>query len=438
VNSTSDGSPNGSERYEYDLLIGGGHVIDPASGRSAIADVAILDGTIATVEPGIARESGRRFVDATGQYVTPGLIDLHTHVYWGSTYWGIEADPVAARSGVTTWLDVGSAGGYSFPGFREYIVKPAKSRIYSLLNLSSIGLIAPTWELSNPDYWDVDLAAGVVERNRDVILGIKIRIDSRTTRGVGIEPMKRARELADRVGLPLMTHIGTAPPTIDELYPYLRPGDILTHCFTWQDMGIFQEDGHVRPEIRSLQESGLILDVGHGTGSFGFDVAEKMMADGIMPDVISTDIHQLAVQGPAFDMPTTLSKFLNLGMSLEDVIARATVNPAKAVHLDHLGTLAPGSPADVSLFRLEEGEFTFYDVRMDPRTGNRQLVSTMTFVDGHELPRMDERELHFWAELPDAQRPILQSSGPGAAVPGAGVVAGDELLGDLHEQQEGQ
>ncbi|HVL24267.1 MAG TPA: amidohydrolase/deacetylase family metallohydrolase [Thermomicrobiales bacterium] len=439
--STTDESPNGHQRHAYDLVITGGHVIDPAMGRSEVLDLAIIDGRIARVERGIAPEAGRRHVDASGQIVTPGLIDLHTHVYWGATYWGIEADPVAARSGVTTWLDVGSAGGYSFPGFREYIVKPAKTRIYALLNLSSIGLIAPTWELSNPDYWDVGLAAEVVERNRDVILGIKIRIDSRTTRGVGIEPMKHARELADRVGLPLMTHIGSAPPSIEELMPYLRPGDILTHCFTWQDMGIFQEDGHIRPGIRELQQQGLILDVGHGTGSFGYDVAEKMMADGILPDVISTDIHQLAVQGPAFDMPTTLSKFLNLGMSLEDVIARATINPAKAVnlhHLDHLGSLEPGSPADISLFRIEEGDFTFYDVRMAERRGARMLVSTATFVDGHELPRTAEREVHFWAELPDAQKPILHAAGPGAAVPGAEAVVGGELLEDLHEQQEGQ
>lgn len=438
--SSTNPSPNGSNRYEYDLLIQGGRLIDPGAGKSGRFDIAVRDGHVAAVTERVDPATSRRVVDASGQIVTPGLIDLHTHVYWGATYWGIEADPVAARSGVTTWLDVGSAGGYSFPGFREYIVKPARTRIYSLLNLSSIGLIAPTWELANPDYWDVGLAAEVVERNRDVILGIKARIDARTTRGVGIEPMKHARALADRVGLPLMTHIGTAPPTMEELLPYLRPGDILTHCFTWQDMGIFQPDGHVRPEIRALQEQGLILDLGHGTGSFGFDVAEAMMADGILPDVISTDIHQLAVQGPAFDMPTTLSKFLNLGMSLEDVITRATINAAKAVHLDHLdhlGTLAVGSPADISLFRLEEGEYTFYDVRMDARGGQQRLVSTATFVDGHELPRMSERELHFWAELPEAQRPILQVH-PGEPVPEATAGAGDSVLDDLHGQQEGQ
>jgi dihydroorotase len=403
--------------YQFDTVITGGEVIDPGSGKIGQFDIAIHDGLIAAVEAGIDPGTARHHIDAGGKHVTPGLVDLHTHVYWGATYWGIEADPVAARSGVTTWVDVGSAGAYSFPGFREWISGPSMSRIYSLLNLSSIGLIAPTWELSNPDYLDVELAAEVVERNRDVILGIKARIDKNTCRGVGIEPMRKARELADRVGLPLMVHIGTAPPTIEELIPYLRPGDILTHCFTWQDMGIMGPDGKIRPEIAQLQKDGLILDVGHGTGSFGFEVAEAMLAQGILPDCISTDIHQLAQQGPMFDMPTTLSKFLSLGMSLPDVIDRATVRPARAVGLDHLGTLAPGSLADVAIFRLETGEFSYYDVQMEQRPGDVRLVNELTLLGGHEMPKLPERETHFWAKLPEYQASIRLATTPGSRVP---------------------
>lgn len=402
--------------YAFDTVISGGDVVDPGSGMVGRFDIGILNGRITAVSPQIDPVTARRRIDATGKIVTAGLVDLHTHVYWGASFWGIEADPVAARTGVTTWIDVGTAGSYSFPGFREWIVGGSRSRIYSMLNLSSIGLIAPTWELANPDYWDVGLATEVVERNRDVILGIKVRIDRNTCRGVGIEPMKRARELADRVGLPLMTHIGTAPPTIDELVPYLRPGDILTHCFTWQDMGILGDDGKVLPEIARLQRDGLILDVGHGTGSFGFNVAEAMLADGILPDCISTDIHQMAAQGPMFDMPTTLSKFLALGMSLPDVIERATVRPARAVGLDHLGTLAVGSAADVAIFRLDDGEFSWYDVRMHERGGNRQLVNELTMIDGREMPKLPEREPHFWATLPEGQQPIHFVPGPGKKV----------------------
>jgi dihydroorotase len=400
----------------FDTVITGGELVDPGAGQIGRFDIGIRDGRVAAVEPSIPAEAGDRIIDASGQVVTPGLVDLHTHVYWGATFWGIEPDPVAARTGVTTWLDVGSAGGYSFPGFREWIVGGSRAKVYALLNLSSIGLIAPTWELANPDYWDVDLAAQVVEQNRDIILGIKARIDSSTTRGVGIAPLEKARELADRVGLPLMTHIGNGPPTIQEVAAWLRPGDILTHCFTGNDMAIADEQGRIRPEIAQLQRDGLILDIGHGAGSFGYRVAESMLEQGVLPDVISSDIHQLAVQGPMFDLPTTLSKFLNLGMNLPQVIACATVNAARAVHLDNAGTLAVGAPADVALFRIEEGEYTFYDAFMNARTGSKMLVNTATLVDGEELPKQPERPLHFWAKVSEIQRPILWAK-PGQAVP---------------------
>ena len=388
----------------FDLVIRGGEVLDPGAGIQGRFDLGIRDGRVAAIEPEIDLARAERVIDATGQIVTPGLVDLHTHIYWGATYWGIEADPVAARSGVTTWLDVGSAGAYSFPGFRRYIAEPSRCRVFALLNLSSIGLVAPTWEFANPDYWDVDLAAKIVEANRDLILGIKARIDRNTTRGVGVRPLERARELADRVGLPLMVHVGWGPPTIDEVAAYLRPGDILTHCFTGGDMRILGEDGRVLPVIRDLQERGLILDIGHGTGSFSFAVAEAMLEQGVLPDTISSDIHQLAVQGPMYDLPTTLSKFLALGMSLPEVIERATARPAAAIRRPDLGTLRVGSVADIALWRLEEGDFVFHDVGMDERRGTQRLVNTLTLVDGQVLPRLPERPPHVWAVLPEHQR----------------------------------
>ena len=339
----------------YDTIIAGGEVLDPGAGISGRFDVGITGGRVAAIAPDLDHSMARTVFDATGQYVTPGLIDLHTHIYWGVTYWGIEADPVAARSGVTTWLDVGSAGAYSFPGFRRFIAEPNRVRTFALLNLSAIGLIAPTFELATLEYCNVPLAVQIVEENRDIILGIKARIDASTTRGVGIRPLELARELADTVGLPLMVHIGTSPPTFDEILALLRPGDILTHCFRTAGQHHIVENGRVREDVIALQKQGLILDIGHGTGSFGFDTAEVALAQGILPDVISSDIHQLAVQGPMFDMPTTLSKFLNLGMSLPDVIERATSRPAAAMRRPDLGTLKVGSAADIALFRLEEG-----------------------------------------------------------------------------------
>ena len=393
-----------SEPQAYDTLIVGGEVVDPAAGLEGRLDVAIRDGKIAEVAPGLDRSAAREVIDAAGRIVTPGLVDLHTHVYWGVTYWGIEADPVAARTGVTTWLDVGSAGSYSFPGFRRFIAEPSRARIYALLNLSSIGLIAQTWEFANLDYCDVDLAETIVNANRDLILGIKARIDSNTTRGTGIRPLELARELADRVELPLMVHIGNGPPSLAEVAHLLRPGDILTHCFTGGNMRIVDDAGVPNPAILDLHGRGLVLDIGHGTGSFSYETTEAMLAAGVLPDVISSDIHQMAIQGPMFDLPTTLSKFLNLGLSLPQVIERATSRPAVAMRCPDLGTLRPGSPADVAIFQMERGDYVFRDVHMNPRRGSKRLINTLTMINGEVLPRLPESPLHPWAAIPEWQR----------------------------------
>jgi dihydroorotase len=396
----------------FDTLIRGGEVVDPGGGQIGRLDVALKDGKVAEVRSGIDAAAAAEVIDAAGLIVTPGLVDLHTHVYWGATYWGIEPDPVAARTGVTTWLDVGSAGAYSFPGFRRYVAEPARSRVYALLNLSSIGLIGPTWEFANPDYCDVELAATIVEAHRDVILGIKARIDSNTTRGVGARPIALARELADAVGLPLMVHIGNGPPWLSDIVPHLRPGDILTHCFTGGTMRILREDGTVDPAIKDLQERGLILDIGHGAGSFSFESTERLLDQGVLPDSISSDIHQLAIQGPMYDLPTTISKFLAFGMPLADAIDRATARPARAMGRPDLGTLAPGSAADVALFRIDGGDFTFQDVHMNERKGTKRLVNTLTMVDGKTLsPDLPESPLQPWAKLPDHQRVGLKAVG---------------------------
>ena len=396
----------------YDTVILGGQLIDPGAGRVGRFDVAIKDGMVAAVAPSLQGVQAERVIDARGQIVTPGLIDLHTHVYWGVTYWGIEADPVAARTGVTTWLDVGSAGAYTFPGFRRYIVETSRVRIYALLNLSAIGLVAPTWEFANLDYCDLDLAAQMIEQHRDLILGIKARIDRNTTRGVGTRPLELARHLADQLNLPLMVHIGQGPPEIDEVAALLRPGDILTHCFTGGSMRILRPDGTLHPQVRELHERGLVLDIGHGAGSFSFAVAEALLRQGVLPDVISSDIHQLAIQGPMFDLPTTLSKFLALGMSLPEVIERATVAPARIIGRPELGTLAVGTPADLALFELVDGDFTFYDVEMQARKGDKLLVNTLTLKDGQPLPRVPESALQPWAVLAEHQRPITEIGHP--------------------------
>jgi dihydroorotase len=388
----------------FDLVIKGGEVVDPGSGLVGRMDVGIRGGVIAAVEPVLPAENVGATLDAAGQIVTPGLFDLHTHVYWGATYWGIEPDPIAARTGVTTWLDAGTAGGYSFPGFRRHVIESSEARVFALLNLSSIGLIAPTYELTNLDYCDLDLAHRIVDAHRDVILGIKARIDANTTRGIGIEPLRLARKLADEVSLPMMVHIAKAPPALEDILPLLHAGDILTHCFTGQDNRILAPDGRLKEFVRRAWDEGVVMDVGHGTGSFSYEVAERMLAEGMPPDVISTDAHQLSIQGPMFDMPTTLSKFLNLGMRLPDVIERATARPARAVRRPDLATLKPGAPADVAVFALEEGAYTFHDVFMAARPGRVRLVNRATIRAGKQMAHRPQPPLAPWAELPEHQR----------------------------------
>jgi len=389
---------------DFDLIIKGGEVVDPGSGLMGQMDVGIRDGVIAAVDRALPAKGAGATLDATGQIVTPGLFDLHTHVYWGASYWGIEPDPIAAKTGVTTWLDAGTVGSYSFPGFRRHVVEQSEARVLALLNVSSIGLVAPTYELTNLDYCDLGLARRIVDANRDIILGIKVRMDASTTRGVGLEPMRLARKLADQVALPMMVHIAKTPPPLEDIFTLLRPGDILTHCFTGQDNRILEADGRLKAFVRRAWDTGVVMDVGHGTGSFSYEVAERMLAEGMPPDVISTDAHQLSIQGPMFDMLTTLSKFLNLGMSLPDVIERATARPARAVRRPDLARLKPGAPADVALFALVEGAYTFHDVFMVERSGKVRLVSKATIRAGKPMAQRPQPALAPWAELPEHQR----------------------------------
>ncbi len=388
----------------FDLLIQGGQVVNPG-GQSGRLDVGIRRNRVAAIETNIPAASAARVVDATGQIVTPGLIDLHTHVYHNATFWGVHADPVAARSGVTTWLDVGSAGAYNVLGFREWVAQPSTARLYALLNISSIGLTAMTGELANLSYCDVDLCVKLIEQNPELLLGVKARIDRNTTSGQGIEPLRRARQAADRVHRPLMVHIGGGPPTLSEVLDFMRPGDILTHCFTGHNMRIIDDTGSLLDAAKRAWDSGIILDIGHGAGSFSFETAEKMIAAGYKPDVISTDIHQMSIHGPLYDMPTCLSKFLALGLSVEDVIDAATVHAAEAMGLgDEIGTLRVGALADVALFNVLEGDFPFYDVHMNQRNGKRLLRNTLTIVNGRELPRSVDGPTAPWIELSESQR----------------------------------
>ena len=375
----------------FDLLVKGGEVIDPGSGRRGSFDVAVNRNRIAAVDKDIPAASAARVIDARGKIVAPGLVDLHSHVFHGCSYWGVRPDPVASRSGVTTWIDAGSAGAMTLEGFREYIVKPANARIYALLNISYIGLVGPDHELMNLNYCDVDVFKRIYDLNRDLVVGVKVRMMSSTVGEQGTKPLERARQAADECAVPMMMHIGYAPPSIDECLPFLKKGDILTHCFTGFDMRILAEDGKLRDSAREAWERGVVMDIGHGTGAFVFEVAEPLIQQGYKPTVISTDIHQLSIRGPMYDLPTCMNKCLTLGMSVDEVIEAATSAPARVVGLDdEVGSLKPGLMADIALFEMEKGTFRYYDVNMDTRQGHERLRHALTIVGGRPLDPLPE------------------------------------------------
>jgi dihydroorotase len=385
----------------FDLLIRGGEVVDPGGGREGRLDVAINGDRIAAVDSAIPADAAERVIDAEGQYVTPGLIDLHTHVFHKVTYWGINPDPVGASSGATTWNDAGSAGALTLPGLREFVVDRARVRITAFLNISNIGLVGENHECANLAYLDVGLFRRLADRNRDLVRGVKVRMGTPTVGENDLEPLRRARRAAEECELPLMVHIAFGPPEIDDVLALMRPGDILTHCFTGLTMKIVDDDGRLRDFAKRAWDSGVVMDIGHGTGSFSYETAEALMSAGRRPDVISTDLHQLSVKGPAYDLPTCMSKFLHLGMSLRDVVAACTSRPAELLAIGHeVGTLQVGSYADVALFRLLTGSFPLYDIFGEMREANRLLVNTLTIVGGRPLEPLPPEPPAPWAEDP--------------------------------------
>lgn len=385
----------------FDLLIRGGEVVDPGGGHEGRLDVAIARDRIAAVDRAIPAESAFAVVDADGQYVTPGLVDLHTHVFRKVTYWGIDPDPVASRSGVTTWNDAGSAGALTLPGLREFVVDPARVRITAFLNISNIGLVGDNYECANLAYLDVDLFRRLVDRNRDLVVGVKVRMGTPTVGENGLEPLRRARRAAEECELPLMVHVAIGPPAVAEVLALMRPGDVLTHCFTGLSMKLVDDRGQLHEDAKRAWDSGVVMDIGHGTGSFSFDTAEAMLAAGRRPDVISTDLHQLSANGPAYDLPTCMSKFLHLGMPLREVVRATTSRPAEVLGIEReVGTLRPGSPADVALFRLHRGRFPLYDIHGAVREARELLVGTQTIIGGRLLDPLPPEPPAPWVEHP--------------------------------------
>jgi dihydroorotase len=371
-----------------DLLIKGGTLVDPSQGINARWDVAISGTKVTRIGADIPADQARHVLDARNKLVTPGLIDTHAHVYDGVAPLGIPADPNHIAKGTTTVIDAGSSGAATFPGFRKYIINVVDTRVMALLNISVIGQSSytetePFGELLELRYANPKLAAQTIERHRDVIVGLKVRLGPEIAGDRDREALALAREAADAVRLPLMVHIGPVHPPLGEILGMLRKGDVLTHSFRPRDGGILDDTGRVLPEVHRAIAAGVCLDVGHGAGSFSFETAETAMAQDVLPGTISSDLHHYNVTGPVFDLATTMSKFLHLGLPIEQVIERVTVNPARLFGaLNGLGSLRVGAEADVAVFSLDEGDFELVDSLGVKRIGHRKLRPVATVKAG--------------------------------------------------------
>lgn len=365
----------------FDVLISGGRVVDPARGVDGLTDIGILDGRIARVASSIPAELGRQVVDARGKIVTPGLIDVHVHVYDGVSRVSIGPDVIGIAKGVTSVIDGGSSGATTFPGFKTYVAQAARTRVYALLNISDSGMTVRN-ETAELAALDSEAAARTTQQNRDVIVGLKVRMLAGIPDGQDLEVMRRTRAAADQAGVPVVVHIGGQTSPLPRVLDFLRPGDVITHALRRQG-SILDASGRVFPEVRDAVANGIHLDIGHGRGNLDFDVAEEVLQQGIMPTTISSDVHRGNALGPVFGLPTTLSKFMQMGMTLSEVVERATAAPARIFDLgEELGTLEVGSAADLGIFELTEGTFEFVDSGGKTRTGTERLVPYGALRDG--------------------------------------------------------
>jgi dihydroorotase len=377
-----------------DLVVRGGRVIDPARGIDEQLDVGVQFGRIVMLEPDLQAwvrspvseyppDLGTVVIDASGKIVVPGLIDMHAHVYTGVCPLTVPADETSSRSGVTTIVSAGDAGAHTIEGFRHLVVNASRTRVLAFVHISTIGLAGwPEGEAVDLAYLDVDKAVRAAIENADIVVGIKVREQGIIVGDNGLEPVRRAVEAGERAGLPVMVHIGGAPAPLSEIFDLLRPGDIVTHCFTPIGNGLV-EGNRLIEAAEPAREKGIVFDSGHGFGSFDYATAEVAFEAGFWPDTISTDLHSLSASGPVGDMATTMSKFLNLGMPLHEVIRATTARPAEVIgRPETVGSFRIGGAADITVLDQASGAFEFRDSSGAVRTAPQRLVVSNTIRAG--------------------------------------------------------
>ncbi len=366
----------------FDLVLSGATIVDPSQQKNGKGDIGIRNGKIAAVSDHL--EAGAHTtIDVTGKYLTPGWIDLHAHVYAGATTFGIKADALCLATGVTTIVDAGSPGWTNLRGFLEYIIEPSRTEVLTFVHISSIGLLnAMRGEMEDINNADPEHTARVISMWPQHCVGVKVRQGVFQVGSHGVEPLRRAIEAAEMAGTRVMVHIdkGVALPSILEL---LRPGDIVTHCYQGKGDHILGGDDRVIPEVYDARKRGVFFDLGHGAGSFHYGIAKRAVELGFLSDVISTDLHVYSLKSPVYSLPETASKLLNMGLDFEEIVRQTTMSPASVLNrLDEIGTLRAGSVADIAVFSLEEGQFTFTDAHGRQETGVRMITPHLTVRKG--------------------------------------------------------
>jgi dihydroorotase len=375
----------------YDLVIKGGRVIDPAQDIDDKLDVAINGAKIAAVVRDIPSAEGREVVDATGKLVTPGLIDVHCHIYDTVHKISVEPDVAGVKQGVTTVGDGGSAGEATFEGLFKYILPPARTRVFCYLHLCSFGLL-PEPELRGWDEVNLKEIAATIESHPALIKGVKLRLVGSLVASAGVEVLKTAKKAAWQFGLPVMVHIGDmdkqVPPTlIQQVLPLLETGDILSHIYTGNSGNALRPDGTVLPEMTAAMERGVVMDTATGKNNLSFEVARKSLAQGIIPTTLSTDLTHRSLAGPTYSLPVTMAKFMALGLDLKQVITMTTVNAARALREeDRIGSLKPSLVADVSVLELSSGAWKLEDARQDTIEADRMIMPVLTVKSGQLIP----------------------------------------------------
>jgi dihydroorotase len=370
----------------FDLVLTGGTVLNPATQTNQRLEVGITGTTIAAIRADIARANAKRVIDVTGCYVTPGLIDFHVHSYWGVNPYGCNLDALCLATGVTTTMDAGSAGPINLLGFRKLVYEQSKTRMLGFVALAQHGVLNEPGELVNLGFADADGSAQAVADNRDIGVGIKVRLHKKAIGENSRDALRLALKAGEATGTPIMVHVGSTAIGMDEIADTLRPGDIITHCYTPQKPSIIDDHGKLLPLVRRAKERGVIFDVGHAGGHFDFNLVERAMGEGIVPDIISSDLHGRLSQpgfGVVGDLLTTLTKFLPLGLSFEQIVAKCTVDAARVVGWqDRIGSLEVGREADIAVLQIVDDPVSLRDSVGAERLHKQRIAARWTIRAG--------------------------------------------------------